>query len=131
MAFDSGLVAWVTEALEPIGTVTMRQMMGVATLYLDGRIFAVVDDAVWFKSDAESNAIWEAAGCERYTFVSRDGRTESMNYRRGPADVYDDADAMREWAALAIAASQRAPKKKRPSRVIPAKAGISGGKRTA
>jgi DNA transformation protein len=113
MAFDAGLVEWVTEALEPVGNVTMRQMMGVATLYFDGRIFAVVDDAaVWFKSDAESNAIWEEAGCDRFVFTARDGKTESMNYRRGPADVYDDADAMREWAALAIAASQRAPKKK-------------------
>jgi DNA transformation protein len=35
-----------------------------------------------------------------------------MNYRRAPDDVYDDADAMREWAALGIAAGLRAPKKK-------------------
>jgi DNA transformation protein and related proteins len=39
-----------------------------------------------------------------------------MNYRRGPDDVYDDvyddADAMRHWAAIAVGAGQRAPKKK-------------------
>jgi DNA transformation protein len=38
MAVDEGLVAWVTEALEPVGAVTMRRMMGGATLYLGGAI---------------------------------------------------------------------------------------------
>ena len=112
MAFDQGLVDWVTEAMEPVGAVTMRRMMGAATLYLDARIFAVVDDAeIWFKADAESNAIWDEAGCDRFTFTGSDGRAETMNYRRAPADVYDDPEAMREWAAIAIAAGQRAPKK--------------------
>ena len=36
MAVDEGLVEWTKEALEPIGTVTFRRMMGGATLYLDG-----------------------------------------------------------------------------------------------
>jgi DNA transformation protein len=114
MAFDAGLVEWMREALEPVGAVTMRHMMGVATIYLDGTIFAVVDDeAIWLKSDAESAATFEAAGCERFTFTTKDGRQESMNYRRAPADVYDDADAMREWAALAVAAGERGKTKKR------------------
>jgi len=112
MAFDQGLVDWVIEAMEPAGTVTMRRMMGVATLYYQDRIFATVDDeAIWFKADALSNAIWEEAGCERFSFESG-GKIEHMNYRRAPADVYDDADALREWAALAIEAGQRAPAKR-------------------
>ena len=57
MAFDQGLVDWITEAMEPIGTVTMRKMMGGATLYCGGTIFAIVaDDRVWFKADAVSDA---------------------------------------------------------------------------
>ena len=74
MAFDEGLVEWVREALEPMGLVTMRRMMGVATLYCDGIVFAVVDDSeVWFKGDAESAATWDEAGCERFTFTEKDG----------------------------------------------------------
>ena len=42
----------------------------------------------------------------------KDGKVDSMNYRRAPADVYDDADAMRDWAALGVAAGQRASAKK-------------------
>ncbi|RYE01987.1 MAG: TfoX family protein [Sphingomonadales bacterium] len=113
MAFDRGLVDWVVEACEPMGSVSMRHMMGCAMLYLDGTVFGLVDESdIWFKADAISNAVWDEAGCERFTFTGSDGKTESLNYRRGPADVYDDADAMREWAGVAVAAGLRAPKKK-------------------
>jgi DNA transformation protein len=123
MAVDEGLVAWVTEALEPVGTVTTRRMMGGATLYLDGAPFAIVtsDGVLRFKADAESDALWDAAGCERFSYEFPNGRIGTMNYRRAPDDVYDDADVMREWAALGIAAGQRAPKKK------PKKGQDSGG----
>lgn len=111
MAYDTSLVELVREAL---GEVAMRPMMGTATLYWEGRIFAVVDESdIWFKADAESAGIWEEAGLSRFTFTSKDGKTETMNYWRAPADVYDDPDAMREWAGIAIAASRRAPAKKK------------------
>ncbi|MDF7775150.1 TfoX/Sxy family protein [Sphingomonas sp. AOB5] len=117
MAFDAGLVDWVIEAMEPVGTVTFRKMMGGAVLYLDGVVFAVVDDGeVWLKGDAESEAIWDEAGCDRFTFTGSDGQAQVMNYRRAPSDVYDDAEAMREWAAIAVAAGQRAAVKKRPKK---------------
>lgn len=116
MAVDPGLLAWVEEALAPVGTVTKRAMMGGATLYLDGTIFAIVDDdLLWFKADATSDAVWDDAGCARFTYEMGKGRTGTMNYRRAPDDVYDDADALREWALLAVAAGARVPvKRKKP-----------------
>jgi DNA transformation protein len=109
MSIDEGLLASVEEALEPLGPVTLRKMMGAAVLYLDGVIFAVLDAGeIWFKSDAETNAIWDGEGCERFTFTAKDGRVETMNYRRAPSDVYDDAEAMQRWAALAREAGLRA-----------------------
>ena len=113
-----GLIEWVTEALEPLGVVTMRKMMGAATLYLDGVIFAVSDEGeIWFKADAESAPTWDEAGCARFTFTGKDGRVETMNYRRAPSDVYDDPEAMRRWAALAVEAGLRGAAKKRPKRI--------------
>lgn len=113
MAFDTGLLDWIVEALEPMGTVTHRRMMGGATLYLDGTVFAILssDGGLWFKADGESDSIWDAAGCERFTFEMK-GRTGSMNYRRAPDDVFDDADAMRQWTALGVEAGRRAPARK-------------------
>ena len=55
MSFDEGLLAWVQEAMEPLGNVSFRRMMGGATLYLDGTIFAILDDdEIWFKADEET-----------------------------------------------------------------------------
>lgn len=115
MSLDEGLVAWVREGLEPLGTVTLRKMMGGATLYLDGIAFAIVDDEqLWFKADADSDAIWDEAGCVRFSFTFKDGRTGTMNYRRAPDEVHDDAEAMQHWAALALEAGRRAAAKKKP-----------------
>lgn len=114
MAVDQGLVDWVTEAMAPLGTVTIRKMMGGAVLYLDGSVFALVHDGeLWIKADAESNPVWDAAGhTDRFTVSFKDGSIDQMNYRRAPSDAYDDPDALREWASLGVAAGLRAPKKK-------------------
>lgn len=113
MAADQGLIDWVAEAMAPVGAVTKRAMMGGATLYCDGIIFAIVsqDDVLWFKADATSDAEWDAADCARFTF-DMDGKTGSMNYRRAPDDVYDDADELRCWGLIGLAAGRRAPAKR-------------------
>ncbi len=117
MSFDEGLYAWTQEALAPLGTVTMRRMMGGATLYLDGTIFAILDEGeIWFKSDSESDAVWDGEGCERFSVAFKDGRVDTMNYRRGPLDVYDDPEAMQRWAALALEAGVRGAAKKKPKK---------------
>ena len=115
MSVDEGLYAWVEEALAPLGRVTMRKMMGGATLYLDGTVFAILDgDEIWFKSDRESDGLWDAQGCERFSVTFKDGRVDTMNYRRGPLDVYDDAEAMQRWAGLAVAAGLRSAAGRKP-----------------
>jgi DNA transformation protein len=79
MAIDEGLLAWVEEALEPMGRVTMRKMMGGATLYLDGIIFAImVDGELWLKSDAEADPVWDPVSPERFTVTFKDGTVDSM-----------------------------------------------------
>jgi DNA transformation protein len=114
MSIDIGLYEWVQEALAPMGAVTMRKMMGGATLYLDGIVFAILaDDDLWLKADAETDAEWDAAGCPRFT-AEMAGRTATMNYRRAPDEVHDDADALQRWASLAVAAGLRAAAKKKP-----------------
>ena len=115
MAVDEGLVAWVEEAMAPLGTVTGRAMMGGRTLYCDGVVFAILaGDALWFKADAESDAPWDEGECERFTYTFGDGRTGSMNYRRAPDDCYDDADELRRWGRLALEAGLRAAAAKLP-----------------
>jgi DNA transformation protein and related proteins len=112
MAADQGLIDWVAEAMEPVGHVTSKRLFGGAALYCDEVAFAIVAfDALWFKADAESDVQWDAIAAPRFT-VEREGRkTQSMNYRRAPDDVYDDADTLRHWGSLALEAGRRAPPK--------------------
>lgn len=108
---DEALFSWIEEALAPLGALRKRRMMGGWTLYLDGTVFAIVDDGeLWFKADAASDAAWDAAGCPRFTYAMG-GKTGTMNYRRAPSDVYDDGEALRDWAALALEAGRRKPAK--------------------
>lgn len=121
---DDGLAEWVVEALEPVGTVTHRAMMGGRTLYCDGTIFAITARGeLWFKSDAVSDAMWDEAGADRFVYSEKDGKPQTMNYRRAPSDVYDDADAMRLWAEPAIAAGLRNKTKPKPKKSSPERGG--------
>lgn len=110
------LVEWVTEAMEEAGTVTSRAMMGGLTLYCDGVVFGIVDEGqIWFKSDAETDPEWEAAGCAKFTY-DRDGKPATMNYRLAPDDVYDYPEELRRWAELGLVAGRRAAAKKKPKK---------------
>ena len=109
---NDGLTEWLHECLVPMGAVSIRKMFGGAGVYVDGDIIAIVaDDEVWFKSDADADAVYDAAGMARFQYDFGD-RKGTMNYRRAPSDVYDDADEMRRWAQLALAAAERAARKK-------------------
>lgn len=122
MSVGEGLVDWLEETTAPLGTLSKRAMMGGATFYLDGVAFAIAGlDDFWFKADAESDADWDAIGAEKFSFTFTNGRTGVMNYRKAPQDVHDDPEAMREWAALALAAGRRAAAKKKPSSSKPRK----------
>ena len=128
MSIDEGLYAWIEEALEPMGNVSMRKMMGGATLYLDGTIFGImVDGELWLKSDAEADAIWDTVSTERFTVAFKDGSIDQMNYRRAPSDVYDDADELQRWVSVSVEAGRRRVVKKRPKRGAAANGARSRG----
>jgi len=126
MPIDEGLYAWLEEALEPLGRLSLRKMMGGATLYLDGTIFGImVDGELWLKSDAEADPIWDAVSPERFTVAFKDGSVDQMNYRRAPSDVYDDAEELQRWVSVSLEAGRRRVVKKRPKRDAAASAARS------
>jgi len=114
---DNDLIDWLADELAPLGDLSSRAMMGGRTLYLDGIVFAIIADGdLWFKADAVSDAAWDTAERPRFTYTMGEGRTGTMNYRRAPDEVHDDADALRRWAALALEAGRRGPAKKAPKK---------------
>lgn len=114
---SGGLIDWAREALEPLGVVSVRKMFGGAGVYLDGFFFAMIAaDEIWIKADAVTDAVFDVAGLDRFTYDFGGGKTGTMNYRRLPSDAYDDAEVLQHWARLGIEAAARAPDKKPKAR---------------
>jgi DNA transformation protein len=122
------LADFLLEQLMPLGHATARAMFGGFAVYLDGIIVAIVfEDAAYLKADAINQPDFEAAGSEPFTYDGAN-RTVAMSYWEIPAEVLEEPEELRAWAAKARAASVRAlgaaSSAKRPARK-----GKSGGQR--
>lgn len=114
------------ELLSSLGRVQARRMFGGWGLSVEGLTVAIVadlgnGDTLWLKADANSLGVFEAAGCQRFSYPMRRGGTtvvQSMNYYSAPTVAMDDADAMAPWArhALEAAVAARAPRPTRARR---------------
>ena len=118
MAIESDFVATVLDLLSPWGGVTARRMFGGYGLYRQGLMFALVaDDVLYLKVDAQNRAAYEVAGMEPFTYDGKNG-TVSLPYWEAPPDLFDDPDAMIEWAKGAFGAALRARK---PAKAVTSK----------
>jgi DNA transformation protein len=102
---------WVMEQLRLAGNVTGRSMFGGYALYLDGAIFALIDDDVlYFKVDDGNRGEYEAAGMGPF---SPFGDEQPMQYYEVPADVLEDPDRLRLWAETSAAISRKKARRKK------------------
>lgn len=93
----------------PLGNVTWKRMFGGLCFWHDGLAFAlVIDEALWFKVDAENGPAFDERGLPRFSYTTKTGRTTVMSYARAPEEVYDDPDVFVAWARPAIEAARRA-----------------------
>ena len=110
MAPSASFLDYIKDLFSPFGEISVRKMFGGAGIYCDGAIFAISgDDDIWFKADDVTRAEFEAAGLRPFE-VDMGGKTGTMSYYNAPEEIYDDNDALRHWAGLALAASARAKK---------------------
>ncbi len=102
------LAEFLLEHLMPLGHATARAMFGGFAVYLDGIIVALVaEDAAYLKADAINQPDFEAAGSQPFTYDGAN-RTVAMSYWEIPAEVLEEPEELRVWAAKARAASVRA-----------------------
>jgi len=115
MAVSESLVALLEEQLEPLGRIAFRRMFSGAGVYCDGVIFALIlRDTLHFKVDDGNRAAYRAEGMEPFSYEAQ-GRIRQLGaYWRVPERLYDEPDAMLEWAGAALAAGRRAEAGKRP-----------------
>lgn len=122
MTASSGFLDLVKEMLEPIGSVAARRMFGGAALYIEGQVFAFVDnDCLYFKTDEEGRAAFEAEGAGPFTYTTKFGPGTLWSYWRVPERLLDEPDEMILWARRALAVARRSQERPRRER-------LSGGK---
>lgn len=97
-------------------------MFGGYGIYRQGLMFALVsDDVLYLKVDDRNRPAYEEAGTGPFTYDGK-GRTVTLPYWEAPSGLFDDADAMIEWAKGAFAAALRARKPGKPVRTARKKA---------
>lgn len=100
MSVSDAEIARVHELFEGLGGLSHRKMMGGASFYTDGQIFAILssDGQVFLKAKGAFADTLAAEGCEKFEMA--DGR--SMGYWTLPDAALDDPDLACDWARRAI-----------------------------
>ena len=117
-------VLYCCELLGSLGTCQPRRMFGGWGISVQGLNIAIVADLgagekLWLKASEASQAQWLAAGCQRFSYnATHQGETvtRSLNYYSAPESAMDSADAMQDWAHLALEAAIAAQATAKPAR---------------
>lgn|SRR5574340_347266 len=101
-------VDYVVGLMADWATVSARRMFGGYGLYREGLMFAlIVDDELFFKTDAGNVAQFESAGSRPFVYQGRN-RVVQMSYWSAPAASLDSPDEMTEWCRSAYGSALRA-----------------------
>lgn len=111
---------YLVDRLGPMGDVRARPMFGGHGLFLDGLMFAIISsDTLYLKVDDGTRDRYDAAGLA--PFRPSADRPKTMSYYPLPDAVFEDQDALVEWAREAFAAALRGRPKSHGSSAKPAK----------
>jgi DNA transformation protein and related proteins len=102
--------------LEQLGrvapAVTSRAMFGGVGVYSGGLFFALLaGETIYLKVDDTNRPDFEAVGMG--PFRPFEGDKHAMGYYELPADLLEDADALRPWVEKAIDVARRSRKSKK------------------
>ena len=123
MALSASFQSFAAEQLAPLGPIVVKRMFGGAAVYLDGKIFALLDnDAVYFKVDESTKPKFKAENMEALTYPSKNGLMTMDRYWRCPDRLFDEPDELIAWAKAAVGVSLAdIVKPKRPKSSVKAK----------
>jgi len=101
-------VAYVLELMANWARVSARKMFGGYGLYREGLMFSlIVDDELFFKTDALNVTQFEQAGSRPFIYQSQN-RTVQMSYWSAPETSLDSPAEMSIWCQSAYDAALRA-----------------------
>ena len=101
------------DLLAPLRPSARRRFGGIGIMR-DGVMFALLSgDAMYFRVGERTRVNFEAEGCEPFSY-RRAGRDVSMDsYYAVPERLYDEPEALLEWAREAVAAAHAVKRKGR------------------
>ena len=98
----------VLELMRPTATAEAHPMFGGHGIYAGGPIVGIViDDALYFKTDASNRAEFTTLGLDPFVYTTKTGAKTGMSYDRAPDEALENADAMRVWLRSAQGAALR------------------------
>ncbi len=112
MAVSSEYREFVLESLGRVApAVTARSMFGGVGVYSAGLFFALMaGDTLYLKVDDTNRGDFQALGMGPFNPFGDEKHV--MQYYELPADLLEDADALRPWVQNAVDVARRARKKK-------------------
>lgn len=110
----SDFVAHALELMTGLGDVRARRMFSGHGIFQGDIMFAlVVEDVLYLKTNTASRDEFIARGLRPFSYAAR-GKTVSLQYYETPAEAWDDAAEMLQWARLALDAARQAATDRRP-----------------
>jgi DNA transformation protein len=91
------------------GPCTARRMFGGHGISTVGLTLALLADlglgqTLWLKAGPDTRALFEAAGCERFTYQAK-GKDRHLGFFSAPSAAIESAREMAPWARLALQAA--------------------------
>ncbi len=106
---DQSFADYSCELLQSAGPCVAKRMFGGWGISVDGMTIAILanlggGDTLWLKAHADTQAVFEAAGCQRFSYEAA-GTTRGLNYYSAPAEAMESPALMQPWARLALEAA--------------------------
>jgi DNA transformation protein and related proteins len=98
----------IADLFAEFGPVSVRRMFGGAGIWADGTMFAlIVDDVIYLKVDEVTIPDFEREHMGPFVYTTKNGSRSLRSYWRMPDRLYDDPDALADWARRSLAAAHR------------------------
>ena len=109
MAHD--FIAYLHDLFAALGPIRTRAMFGGHGVYFEGLIIGIViDDALYLKTDEQTRAQFQGAGCAPFVYRFDQSRPRkppiTMSYWSLPDDALESPQSMLPWAKLAVEAAR-------------------------
>ena len=114
--YHNEFVDYVTDILEQLEEISVRQMFGGFGIYKNGLMFALIaDNELYFKADENAAKFFQTYGSTQFTYQNS-SKNVKMSYWKVVPEIFDDQDMIKIWIDLAYNVAIKNKKKPKSPR---------------